>query len=45
MYIAQLKKLIKEECKNGVLKDVDTVDLTLWKVRMTTDSDSFRHYG
>ena len=33
--VGLLKNLIKEECKNGVLKDVDAADLTLWKVRMT----------
>ena len=29
-----LKKLIKEEGKNGVLANVDAKDLILWKVRM-----------
>jgi hypothetical protein len=33
--IIGLRDLIKEECKNGVLKNVDATDLTLWKVRMT----------
>ena len=32
--IMKLKKLIHEEHKNRVLRDVDTADLTLWKVRM-----------
>jgi len=34
-FIGQLKKLIREERKNGVLSSVDAADLTLWKVRMT----------
>ena len=38
--IIDLKKLIWEECKNGVLSSVDASDLTLWKVRMTMASDS-----
>ena len=33
--VSELKKSIKKECKNGVLKTVDAIDLTLWKVRMT----------
>jgi len=39
MYIADLKDLIKEKRKNGVLAK----DLTLWKVRMTMASDSTTH--
>jgi hypothetical protein len=35
MDILNLKVLIKEEGKNGVLKSVDAQDLTLWKVRLT----------
>ena len=31
-----LKRLIKEERKNGMLKNVDAADLMLWKVRMTS---------
>jgi Crinkler effector protein N-terminal domain len=38
--IMDLKDLIKEKCKNGVLSGVDASDLTLWKVRMTMASDS-----
>jgi hypothetical protein len=38
--VIELKELIKEKCKNGVLKNVDATDLTLWKVRMTMASDS-----
>jgi hypothetical protein len=38
--IMKLKKLIKEERKNRVLCNVDAADLTLYKVRMTTASDS-----
>jgi hypothetical protein len=38
--VIELKELIKEKCKNGVLKNVDAKDLTLWKVRMTMASDS-----
>ena len=32
--IFHLKKLIKEEGKNRAFRDVDAIDLTLWKVRM-----------
>ena len=32
--IVELKELIHEECKNGVLRDIDAKDLTVWKVRM-----------
>ena len=35
-----LKKLIREERKNGLLHKVDAIDLTLWKVKMTMVSDS-----
>jgi hypothetical protein len=38
--IMDLKDLIKEKRKNGVLSGVDASDLTLWKVRMTMASDS-----
>jgi Crinkler effector protein N-terminal domain len=38
--IMELKELIKEKGKNGVLNGVDAKDLTLWKVRMTMASDS-----
>ena len=41
MLMAELKKLIKEEGKNGVLGSVDAKDLILWKVRMTFGRDSF----
>jgi hypothetical protein len=37
-YINDLKKLIKEERKNGILKDVDATDLVLWKVSTLTSS-------
>jgi hypothetical protein len=40
MDIMDLKKLIKEEGKHGVLRNVDAKDLILRKVRMTTASDS-----
>jgi hypothetical protein len=30
-YIDDLKESIKEECKHGILKDVDATDLVLWK--------------
>ena len=33
--VGQLKVLIKEMGKNGVLSSIDAPDLTLWKVRMT----------
>jgi Crinkler effector protein N-terminal domain len=33
MIIYDLKELIKEKGKNGVLSSVDAKDLTLWKVR------------
>jgi hypothetical protein len=32
--ITELKKLIKEEGRNGVLNGVNSKDLALWKVRM-----------
>jgi Crinkler effector protein N-terminal domain len=32
--IMDLKKLIREERKNGVLARIDAADLLLWKVRM-----------
>jgi hypothetical protein len=32
MDIMDLKDLIKEECKNGVLNSVDAKDLSLWNV-------------
>ena len=35
IFVDLLKDSIKEERKNGVLKNVDAKDLTLWKVRMT----------
>jgi hypothetical protein len=35
-----LKELIWEKGKNSVLKNVDAVVLTLWKVRVTMASDS-----
>jgi hypothetical protein len=38
--IVVLKKLIREERKNGLLRNIDATDLTLWKVRVTMDSDS-----
>ena len=38
--IFNLKKLIWEEGKRGVLSNVDAKDLTLWKVRMIIASDS-----
>ena len=38
--IMVLKDLIREKRKNGVLSNVDAADLTLWKVRMITASDS-----
>jgi Crinkler effector protein N-terminal domain len=38
--IMDLKELIKEEGKNGVLNSVDAKDLVLWKVRMTLASDN-----
>jgi hypothetical protein len=38
--IAELKDLIKEERKNGVLKGILAKDLTVWKVRMTRASNS-----
>jgi hypothetical protein len=31
-HVARLKKLVHAEGINGVLKDVDAKDLTLWKV-------------
>jgi hypothetical protein len=37
--VIDLRKLIWEERKNGVLSSVDATDLTLWKVR-TMASDS-----
>jgi hypothetical protein len=40
MMILELKELIREECKNGVLSSVLAKDLILWKVRMTMASDS-----
>jgi hypothetical protein len=33
--IAELKDLIKEQRKNGLLRGVFAKDLNLWKVRMT----------
>ena len=39
MDIMDLKGLIKEKRKNGVLSGVDAKDLTLWKVRMTMARD------
>jgi hypothetical protein len=33
--IGELKDLIKEKGKNGVLNSTDAKDLNLWKVRMT----------
>ena len=33
-----LKKLVLEECKNGVLRNVDARDLVLWKVCMLSRS-------
>ena len=38
--VCDLKESIKEMCKNGVLKNVDAKELTLWKVRVTMASDS-----
>jgi hypothetical protein len=38
--IIDLKKLIKEGGKNGVLNGVLAKDLILWKVRMTLAGDS-----
>ena len=38
--IGMLKKLIREERKNGLLRKVDAIDLTLWKVKMTMVSIS-----
>jgi hypothetical protein len=38
--IGELKDLIKEKGKDGVLNSVDAKDLTLWKARMTMASDS-----
>jgi hypothetical protein len=32
--VMDLKDLIHEKCKNGVLFGVDAADLLLWKVRM-----------
>ena len=32
--IYDLRELIKEKGKNRVFRDVDAIDLTLWKVRM-----------
>ena len=40
MDIIDLKNLVKEEGKNGVLHNVDAKDLTLWKVRITMASNS-----
>jgi hypothetical protein len=40
MDMMDLKKLIKEEGKHGVLSNVDAKDLILWKVRMTLAGDS-----
>ena len=40
MYIIELKDLVKEQDKNGVLSGVDAEDLTLWKVGMTMASDT-----
>jgi hypothetical protein len=34
MSIMELRKLIQDERKNGVLRNVDAADLMLWKVRM-----------
>ena len=31
--ISSLSRAIREERKNGTLRDVDAVDLVLWKVR------------
>jgi hypothetical protein len=38
--IGELKDLIKEKGKNRALNDVAAKDLRLWRVRMTTASDS-----
>jgi Crinkler effector protein N-terminal domain len=40
MDIMQLKELIKEKNKNGMLSSIDAKDLVLWKVRMTMASNS-----
>jgi hypothetical protein len=40
MDILELKDLIHEKGKNGVLSIVDAKDLVLWKVRMTMARDS-----
>ena len=38
--VSNLRRSIKETCKNSSLKNVDAKELTLRKVRMTMTSDS-----
>jgi len=38
--IDDLKGLVREPCKNGILRDVDAKDLVLWKVSRKGLADS-----